>query len=515
MQTIARFLFVAVCFTLAGTQAGAAEEGRRVAFLIGNSAYTHTRALPNPRNDAEAIARLLESNGFAVTLKSDLDYRAMREAVRAFGETAREADVALLYYAGHGVEASGQNYLLPIDAKLVREADLEYEAITLGSVLNAAAGARRLRVVILDACRNNPLGDRMQLASGATRAVTRGLARIEPRGDVLVGYAAKEGTLARDGTGPHSPYAEALLTHLATPGLDVGLMFRRVRDHVLAATHSEQEPFTYGSLSGETVPLVPGAALPSAQRMELELWHTVKDNKTPGVLRTYLDRYPDGEFATVARALIEQYERELQAEAAARETARKRAEEEFIAAEVKRLQKEQAGTAAGSVESDLRAKTDELRKLTDRLREVNEAVAASEKRSRDAAEAAKKAAEQAKRESAKTGGTEKVAALPKLDVPQGTSGSWAIQWSIASGCMKSPRSSGAYILEAKGGVLSGHNPGGPMTGKVSDGSISWTFSSPRDGATFNCSGSVRGGQGSGTCVRALGNCIQRFTARRI
>ena len=228
-------LFTGACFAIAAFGAGPANAEKRVALVIGNSAYQHTRVLPNPRNDAEAIATLLRGNGFAdVTLRKDLDYRALREAVRAFGMVAREADVALIYYAGHGLEIAGENYLVPIDAKLVRDADLEYEAVTLGSVLGAVGGAKRLRLVILDACRNNPLGERMSLSAGVTRSVTRGLARIEPKGDMMVAYAARAGTLPQDGGGRHSPYAEALLKHLATPGLDVRLVFGKVRDQVLS-----------------------------------------------------------------------------------------------------------------------------------------------------------------------------------------------------------------------------------------------------------------------------------------
>jgi uncharacterized caspase-like protein len=255
-----------MCWVIAGGHAGWAQTEKRVALVIGNSGYQHTRPLPNPRNDAAALGKLLKQKGFAVTLKIDLDYRAMREAVRAFSEAARESEVALVYYGGHGLEVGGQNYLLPTDAKLAREADLEYEVVSLASVLNAVSQARRLRLVILDACRNNPLGERMQLEGGVTRAVTRGLARIEPRRDVLVAFAAKEGTLAQDGSGQHSPYAEALLKHLPTPGIDVRLMFGKVRDQVLDATRHQQEPYTYGSLSGDVVPLLPGRRPRSARR---------------------------------------------------------------------------------------------------------------------------------------------------------------------------------------------------------------------------------------------------------
>jgi hypothetical protein len=248
-------LVLALSCAFAGLQvAPASAAEKRVALVIGNSAYQHTRALPNPRNDAEAIAKLLQQHGFAeVTLKIDLDYRAMRDAVRLFGDTARAADIAVVYYGGHGIEVAGENYLIPTDAKLLRDADLEYEALTLASMLSAVGSAKRLRMVILDACRNNPLGERMTITTGVTRSVTRGLARVEPKGDVLVAYSARAGTLALDGGGRHSPYAEALLKHMMTPGLDVRLMFGKVRDQVLLTTRQQQEPYIWQRISREGV----------------------------------------------------------------------------------------------------------------------------------------------------------------------------------------------------------------------------------------------------------------------
>jgi TPR repeat protein len=233
-----------------------------VALVIGNSDYKHARVLPNPRNDAEAIAALLRQIGFAagdVILKTDLDYKALRAEVRAFAAKAAGADMAIVYYAGHGIEVGGENYLVPVDARLMRDRDLEYEAVTLASVLDAVSEARRLKLVILDACRDNPLAHKIDLRAGVTRKVTRGLERIEPAGDVLVAYAARAGTVAIDGTGKHSPFAEALLKHMPTPGIDVFRLFGRVSAAVLDATGRQQEPWLYGRPGGETVALVPAA----------------------------------------------------------------------------------------------------------------------------------------------------------------------------------------------------------------------------------------------------------------
>jgi uncharacterized caspase-like protein len=262
MRHVLRLMAIA-CFGLAAL--GTANAEKHVALVIGNSAYQHTSVLPNPKNDAEAIARMLRQIGFAeadVALKTDLGYQALREELRVFAGRTAGADVAIVYYAGHGIEVGGENYLVPVDAKLASDRDLDWEAVSLASVLNVLGDARKLKLVILDACRTNPLSDKMVLRAGVTRDVSRGLVRIEPKGDLLVAYAAKAGTVALDGKGRHSPYAEALLNHMATPGLDVFRMFGRVAEAVQEATDKRQEPWLYGRPGGETFALVPadGAA---------------------------------------------------------------------------------------------------------------------------------------------------------------------------------------------------------------------------------------------------------------
>jgi uncharacterized caspase-like protein len=362
MRCIAR-LVIALCAAVAALQVAPAGAEKRVALVMGNSAYQHTRALPNPKSDAGAIARLLGENGFAdVTLKSDLDYRTMREVVRAFGAAAREADIALVYYGGHGIEVAGENYLVPVDAKLVRDTDLEYEAVTLGSVLNAVGSARRLRLVILDACRNNPLGQNISLGAGVTRTVTRGLARIEPKGDMLVAYSARAGTLAQDGKGAHSPYAEALLKHMMTPGLDVRVMFGKVRDQVLLATSQEQEPFIYGSLSGEVIPLapdpqaakMPAAAAPAPKAVAAseaaEAWDRAKDSTSVSVLDAFRRQYgaSNAFYDGLAEARI--------AELRKQQTAMLKAEEDRKRTEAEKKRTEGADAEAAKRKSEEEAK---------------------------------------------------------------------------------------------------------------------------------------------------------------
>jgi formylglycine-generating enzyme required for sulfatase activity len=239
---------------------GMANAAERVALVIGNSSYRHVRRLPNPKNDARAIARLLTKMGFLVTRKNNLGYNAMRKVLRDFGHQARGTRTALIYYAGHGMELGGENYLIPVDARLHTDGDLEFEAVRLSSLMRTTTGASKLKLVILDACRNNPFSAKMALSSGNKRSVSRGLGRVEPSGDVLVAYAAKAGTQADDGKGKHSPYAQALLDHLATPGLDIRLLFGKVRDKVMSSTGQTQEPFIYGSLGGDAIYLLPRKA---------------------------------------------------------------------------------------------------------------------------------------------------------------------------------------------------------------------------------------------------------------
>lgn len=230
---------------------------KRVALVIANSDYEHTGRLENPKNDATALAEAFKRLHFdKVTLKENLDYRNLRLALKDFATESAGAELAVVYFAGHGIEVSGQNYLIPVDARLDSATDIDFEGIPLPSVLSSVEGAEKLKLVILDACRNNPFRTRMARRSG-TRSIGRGLAKVEPEGHTLVAYSAKEGTVALDGDGTHSPYANALLQVVEKPGVEIGFLFRRVRDMVLQATGQRQEPFTYGSLGGTPIYLKP------------------------------------------------------------------------------------------------------------------------------------------------------------------------------------------------------------------------------------------------------------------
>jgi hypothetical protein len=222
-------------------------EAKRVALVIGNADYG-VGPLQNPVNDATSVAETLGKLGFdKVILRKNLGIEGFRAALREMAREAAGADLGLVYFAGHGTEVGGRNYLIPVDAVLGRASALDLEAIPLNTVLDQLDGIRQLKLVILDACRNKlfPL-------AGAKRSGSRGLSRIEPEDNTLVAYAARDGTTADDGIGrTHSPFTEALLKHIATPGLEVQLLFRRVRDEVMRATGREQQPHVYASLGAQ------------------------------------------------------------------------------------------------------------------------------------------------------------------------------------------------------------------------------------------------------------------------
>src|SRR5947209_8270448 len=235
--------------------------GKRVALVLANSAYQHAPPLTNPVNDGAVMAKTLKDAGFdVVDSRHDLTALDTRRVLREFADATRDADIAVVYYAGHGMEVDGANYLIPVDAKLERDTDVYDEALSLDRVLVAVEPAKQLRLVILDACRDNPFAKQMK-RTVASRAIGRGLAQIEPNSpNMLIAYSAKAGSTALDGDTKNSPFTIALAKHLATPGLDVRRAFGFVRDDVLKATSNRQEPFVYGSLGGDDVPLVPAPA---------------------------------------------------------------------------------------------------------------------------------------------------------------------------------------------------------------------------------------------------------------
>jgi Caspase domain len=251
-----RFTFIFSTFILFAVPALAAD---RVALVIGNGAYQRVPALPNPPRDAADIAHALERLDFKVTQLNNATASDMRKALVEFGRAAEGSMMAVVFYAGHGMEAGGENWLVPTDAELRSDTDIESEAVSLRSVNLQVSKARQLGLVILDACRNNPFAAKMK-RSLSTRGVSRGLAPTEPTDNVLVAYAARDGTTANDGDGRNSPFTAALLRNIETPGLEISFLFRNVRDEVMLATKREQQPFVYGSLSKEAIYLKPPAS---------------------------------------------------------------------------------------------------------------------------------------------------------------------------------------------------------------------------------------------------------------
>jgi len=231
----------------AAVPAAPIESGRRVALVIGNSAYHAVGLLPNPTKDAELVGAAFRQAGIEVTVVHDLDREGMIAALKAFTRKANAADWAVIYYAGHGLEVGGTNYLIPVDAKLETDLDVSDEAISLERMMSAIQGARRLKLVVLDACRNNPFARQMKVTV-ANRSIGRGLAPAEPTGATLVAYAAKEGTTAQDGDSGDSPFALSFAKRVVEPGVEINIVFRYVRKDVLESTNNEQEPFVYGSL---------------------------------------------------------------------------------------------------------------------------------------------------------------------------------------------------------------------------------------------------------------------------
>ncbi|MBY6089208.1 caspase family protein [Maritimibacter alkaliphilus] len=233
----------------------------RVALVIGVADYEAITPLANTSNDAGGIAETLDRIGFAVTTLIDPPLSEMTETLKRFSFEAETADLALIYFAGHGVEVQGENYLIPADARVQSNRDILAQSLSLDDLLAAVDSARKMRIVILDSCRDNPFGDVIAQDGGPAAASSGtgeptasrgfgGLAEPAPDRGTLVAFAAKDGNVALDGKGDHSPFATALMDKLAQPGLEISLMFRQVRDEVLALTGNRQEPHTYGSLSG-------------------------------------------------------------------------------------------------------------------------------------------------------------------------------------------------------------------------------------------------------------------------
>jgi len=303
-------LFGLLLACLGAATSGNATAAGRVALVIGNAAYADA-PLPNPANDARAMADRLDRLGFSVQVLTDADRAAMERALVEFSGRLDAETTALFYYAGHGIQSNGRNYLLPVDAKVRSEAALRFEALDVGDVLDELArSGSRVNFVILDACRNNPF-ERKVRGGGS------GLAAIDAARGTLIAYATAPGSVAIDGESSNGLYTSELLKALDAPGLKAEELFKRVRIAVSDQSAGLQVPWESSSLTGDFVfnrdaaPAPPTAAAPdpapasSQASMEQSLWAGVREMDSPAAYRAYLEQYPEGVFAALARLKLD------------------------------------------------------------------------------------------------------------------------------------------------------------------------------------------------------------------
>ena len=286
--------------------AAAAAAEQRIALVIGNSAYPAI-PLANPANDARLMSKSLRAQGFDVIELLDADQRAFQRTVKDFGNRLKSAQgeaLGLFYYAGHGLQVRGENFLIPVDAEIEDEGDVDIYAISANAILRTIEDARnRLNIVILDACRNNPF-------ARSFRTVARGLALMEAPTGTLIAYSTAPGQVALDGNGSNSPYTEALAKAIAAPGITIERVFKNARNDVLATTQGQQTPWEASSLTGDDYYLVAApdaaaepapAAIPYRADLDLAFFDAIKDSTNPADFAAYLEQFPDGTFATLAR----------------------------------------------------------------------------------------------------------------------------------------------------------------------------------------------------------------------
>jgi caspase domain-containing protein/putative peptidoglycan binding protein len=313
------FSLICMLFT-----AQAAKADRRVAFVVGNGAYKNVAQLPNPPVDAKAMASVLRNVGFEVVEGTNLTRDKMTERLLEFGKKAQGADVAVFFYAGHGIAISGTNYLLPVDADIKSEMDVKLgAAINIDLTLDQTMSDAKVKLVFLDACRDNPFAAKIK-SNASTRSVSvgSGLAEMKSGEGTLIAFATGPGQTALDGQeGTNSPFTRALISHITTPGVEIQQAMTEVRAQVNEETNKGQLPWGHTNLIG-AVYLNPaakpaaGAAAPSASAspavassspgtdVELEFWRSVKESNKPEELNAYLSNYPNGQFKSLALARI-------------------------------------------------------------------------------------------------------------------------------------------------------------------------------------------------------------------
>ncbi len=376
-SNIVRLLAIGVCLFLLAPLAHAE---KRVALVIGNGAYRNAPTLANPTNDAEDVAASLKNADFEVLLERNLDKRGMESAIARFARLAQGADTALFFYAGHGMQHAGSNYLMPVDAKLEDEFSLNFELSRLDDVMFALGRARGVKVLVLDACRNNPLLD--QLARRAiTRDLiaTRGLAKVEATDGMVISYSTQPNQLAVDGTGRNSPFSAALVKQINDPGVEVATLFRRVAIEVDKATDGRQLPELSLSLRGEYY----------LNNHDLLAWNTLKDTSDPAALKDFINRYPSSARVLDATRRLSTLEREQAERARSEREQTERGKLEGDQAERARFEREQAERARLNSEltERLRLEREQIERAKLELEQAERAQREREQADRDKADA--------------------------------------------------------------------------------------------------------------------------------
>ena len=311
-----RLLAAVSCLLVAGVTAAAPGKAQ-VALVVGIGAYQNAPPLPNPPNDARALAESLKKLGFQVELAVDPDKARLEQAIKRFGDQLQGAKVGLFFYAGHGLQVNGRNFLVPADAKIDNERSLPFAAVDADLVLTQMETSTPVSLIFLDACRDNPFSRSLARSMGTrSSAVGRGLAQIAAGEGSLIVFATQPGNVAEDGQTGHSPFTEALLKNLTAPGLEVRQMLTRVRLQVKEQTNGKQIPWDHSSLTqdyffmGPTTVIVQPQAAPAAEpkaagvdpmAVQLSLWESVRTSQDPADFEDYLKQYPDGKFAAIAR----------------------------------------------------------------------------------------------------------------------------------------------------------------------------------------------------------------------
>jgi len=316
-----RFLIAALSVAALLVSGNAALADKRVAFVVGNGAYKNVTPLPNPAIDAKSMAALLRNVGFEVVEGTNLTRDKMTEKLLDFGKKAEGADVALFFYAGHGIAVNGTNYLLPVDADLKSEMDVKLgAAINVDLTLDQTMADAKVKLVFLDACRDNPFAAKIRSAK-ATRSVSveSGLAEMKSGEGTLIAFATGPGRTALDGeTGTNSPFTRALMANIASPGVEIQQAMTKVRAQVNEETNKNQLPWGHTNLIGSVYlnPVAgaaeanaeaantPAAATGPTSEVELEFWRSIKDSNKPEEFNAYLTNYPNGQFKSLALARI-------------------------------------------------------------------------------------------------------------------------------------------------------------------------------------------------------------------